>query len=203
MRVGMWNVLTLSENTHLPLLSGELGRLRIAVAALSEVCRPGSSQISVGEYTYFWSGRSDGRHTKGVAVAVPDWLLPMVSDVIPDVNEHIMRLRLRHSLGVLSVVSVYAPTTISDVSVREAFYSQLHSVMDECPGGDTPLGDFSATTGTDRIGYKDCISPHRSGSHGESGSVLLERSGSASCWILVPAPRAAPLDLVFQYWSCG
>ncbi|KAF7660124.1 hypothetical protein LDENG_00287990, partial [Lucifuga dentata] len=87
----------------------------------SEVRRPGSGQISVGGYTYFWSGCSNGRRDEGVAVAVVDWLLPMVSDVTP-VNKRIMRHRLRHSLGVLSVVSVCALTAVSDVSVREVFY---------------------------------------------------------------------------------
>ena len=63
----------------------------------------------VGGYTYFWSGRSDGCHAKGVAVAVYNKLRPMIIEVTP-VNECIMRQRIRHSLGVFSLVSVYAPT---------------------------------------------------------------------------------------------
>lgn len=56
----------------------------------------------------------------------------IVSDVTL-VNDHIMRLRLRHFLGVLSVVSVYAPTGVSDVLVRETFYLQLHLVIGGYP----------------------------------------------------------------------
>ncbi|KAG2466405.1 RAI14 protein, partial [Polypterus senegalus] len=109
-QVGSWNILSLQHDDHLPLLLEELRKLCISVAELSEVRTPGTGQISVGGYTFYWSGRSDGCHTQGrVAVTVVDWLLPMVSDVTP-FNERIMRLRLQHSLGALSVVSVYAPT---------------------------------------------------------------------------------------------
>ncbi|KAG2458176.1 ZP3 protein, partial [Polypterus senegalus] len=104
--------------------------------------------------------------------------------------------QLRHSLGALSVVSVYAPTSVSDISVREAFYSQLCSVVDECPQGNTPLvmGDFNAATGTDRAGYEDCLSPHGSGDRGESGSMFLDFAKGqglriAGFWFQRPEPH--------------
>ncbi|KAG2460271.1 CFDP2 protein, partial [Polypterus senegalus] len=127
--------------------------------------------------------------------AVADWLLPMVSDVTP-FNERIMRLGLLHSLGALSVVSVYAPTAVSDVSARETFYSQLRSVVDGCPGGDIPLvmGDFNATTATDRAGYEDCLGPHRSGDRGEGGTMFLDFAKGqelriAGSWFQHPEPH--------------
>ena len=61
-----------------------------------------------GGYTYYWSGRSDGYHAQGVAVAVSNKLTPMTIEVTP-VNERILRLRICHSLGVVSLLSVYAP----------------------------------------------------------------------------------------------
>ncbi|KAG2466627.1 SVEP1 protein, partial [Polypterus senegalus] len=165
--VGTWNILSLQEDD--PLLLEELCKLCISVVALSEVRRPGTDQISIGGYTFYWCGRSDGCHTQEVAIPVVDWLLPMVSDVTP-FNECIMKLRLRHSLVSLCVVSVYAPTAVSDVSVRETFYSQLRSVVDGCPPDDTPLvmSDYNVATGTDRAGYEDCLGPHGSGDRGES-----------------------------------
>ena len=56
----------------------------------------------------------------GPAVAVSNKLTPMKIEVTP-VNESIMRLRTRHSLGVISLVSVYAPTEASDLTVKDAF----------------------------------------------------------------------------------
>ena len=98
------------------LLSSELKRLDIGIAALYDVRRPDCSEIMVGGYTYNGSGRSDGYHSQGVAVAVFNNLTPMISEVTL-VNERIMRQSIRHSLGVISLVSVYAPTEASDFTV--------------------------------------------------------------------------------------
>ena len=56
----------------------------------------------------------------------------MIIDVIP-VNEDIMRLRIHHSLVVVSLVSGYAPTEVSALTVKDAFYAALDSVVDQCP----------------------------------------------------------------------
>ena len=125
--MGAWNVLCQREDDHLSLLSSELQRLDIGIAALSEVRRPDCGEIMVGGYTYYWSGRCDGYHSQGVAVAVSTQLTPMIIEVTL-VNEHIMRLRIRHSLGVISLVSVYALTDASDLTVKDAFYATLDSV---------------------------------------------------------------------------
>ena len=136
----------------------------IGIAALSEVWRPDCSEIMAGGYTYYWSGRSDDYDAQGVAVAVSNKLTPMIIEVTP-VNEGIMRLRIHHSLGVISLVSVYAPTEASGLTVKDAFYATPESVVDQCPRQDTllVLGDFNASTGTDRDGYETCVGHHGSG----------------------------------------
>ena len=114
----MWNVLFLREDDHLSLLSSELKRLDIGIAALTEVQKPDCGEIMAGGYTYYWSGRSDGYHAQAVAVAVSNKLTPMIIEVTL-VNKRIMRQRIRHSLGVISLVSVYAPTEASDLTVKD------------------------------------------------------------------------------------
>ena len=98
-------------------------------------------------------GRSDGSHAQGVAVAVSNKLTPMIIKVTL-VNERIMRLRIRHSFIVISLVSVYAPTEASDLTMKDAFKTTLESVVDHFPRRDTllVLRDFNAYTGTDRDG---------------------------------------------------
>ena len=49
LQVGAWHVLSLREDDHLSLLSSELKRLDIGIAALSEVRRPDCGEIIVGE----------------------------------------------------------------------------------------------------------------------------------------------------------
>lgn len=87
--VRAWDVCSLRQDDRLPLLSREL--LRVEMAAVSEVRRPGSGAISVGGYTYYWSGRSDGHRLQGAATAISSRLQPSVGEVTP-VDERIMVL---------------------------------------------------------------------------------------------------------------
>ena len=59
-------------------------------------------------------------------------LTSMIIEVTP-VKECIMRQRIRHALGVISLVSAYAPTEVSDLTMKDAFYATLASVVDQCP----------------------------------------------------------------------
>ncbi|XP_037130891.1 craniofacial development protein 2-like [Syngnathus acus] len=153
--------LKLQDDSRVPALSAELG---IAVAAFSEVRRPGSGEIRAGGYTYHWSGRLDGQHKVGVAIAVADQVASQIKEVT-SVSERIMRLWLAHSLGVVSFVAVYAPTGTSGLSAKEDFYAEVSSVVDAVPGRDTliVLGDFNAVAGTCRDGYEACVGPDGSG----------------------------------------
>ena len=78
-------------------------------------------------------------------------------------------------MGVISLVSVYAPTEASDLTVKDAFYARLESVVDQCPRRDTllDLGDFNASTGTERDGYEMCVGPHGSGSMNQYSTKFL------------------------------
>ena len=65
---------------------------------ISETRRPGSDETSSKDFTYYCSGTTNGYHVKGVAIGVSSRLQPSVVEVTP-VDERIMRLRLKHSLG--------------------------------------------------------------------------------------------------------
>ena len=134
-----------------------------------------SGEILAGGYTNYWSGCSAASHAQGVAGAVSNKMIPMMIEVTP-VNKHIMRLRIPHSLGVISLVSVYALTEASDLTVKDAFYATLESVVDQCPRRDTlpVLGDFNASTGTDRDGDETCVGPHGSGTVNQNITKFLD-----------------------------
>ena len=70
-------------------------------------------------------------HIKGVAIGISIRLQPSVVEVIP-VDEPIMRLRLKHSLGLMSFVAVYAPMKPCKTEEKEMFYAKLHSVLTQC-----------------------------------------------------------------------
>ena len=172
--MGAWNILTLSDDHRLPHLSDELRRLRVDIVGLSEARRPGSGEISSGGYTYYWSGRSDGARLGEVAIGISSRLQSSVVGVTP-VDERVMVLRLKHTLGFMSLVAVYAPTETSELEEKEMFYAKLDSVVDQCPSHDTlvVLGDFNAVTGTERAGYELCVGPHGSGTRNVNSSFLL------------------------------
>lgn len=52
----------------MPYLLSELRRLKVDIVALSVTQRPGSVEISVVEYFYYWSGMSNGFHVRGVVL---------------------------------------------------------------------------------------------------------------------------------------
>ena len=185
LRVGTWNVLSLRDDARLPLLAAELRRLDVGIAALSEVRRPGSGEIREGGYTFHWSGRSDGRHTEGVAVAISDRLVGMVEGVT-SVDERMLMVRIRHSMGVISLLAVYATTEVRDATVSDSFYDRLDSVVERCPARDTllVLGDFNATVGTDREGYRKCLGPHGAGTRSPNGTRLLDFAKSRGLRIM-------------------
>ena len=126
-----------------------------------EVRRPDCSENMAGGYTDHWYGHSDGYHAQGVAVVVSNKLTPMIIIEATPVNERIMTLKICHSFGVVSLVSVYAPTEVSDLTVKDAFYATLESVVDHCLRRDTllVLEDFNALADTDRDDHEMCWFP--------------------------------------------
>ena len=112
-----------------------------------------------------------------------------------------MRQRIHHSLVVISLVSVYAPIEASDLTVKDACNATLKSVVDQCPRRDTllVLGDFNASTGTDRDVYEMCVGPHGSGTLNQNSTKFLDFARShglrvAGSWF--QRPQA-------QRWRCG
>ena len=99
---------------------------------LSETRGPGSGETSGKGFTYYWSGMSNGHHVKGAAIGVSSRLKPSVVEASP-VDERIMQLRLKHSLGFMSVVAVYAPTEVCETEEKKKLYAKLNSVLDQCP----------------------------------------------------------------------
>ena len=99
-------------------------------------------------------------------------------------------------MGVISLFSVYAPTEASDLTAKDAFYATLESVVDQCPSRDTllVLGDFNASTGTDRDGDETCVGPHGSGSVNQNCTKFLDFAIShalrvAGSWFQRPQAR--------------
>ena len=73
-------------------------------------------------------------------------------------------------------MSLYAPTEASDLTMKYVFYVPHESVVDQCPRRDIllVLGDFNASTGTDRDGYEKCVGPLGSGNVNQNSTKFLD-----------------------------
>ena len=90
-------------------------------------------------------------------------------------------------------MSVYAPTEASDLTVKDAFYATLDSVVDQCHRKDTllVLGDFNASIGTDGDGCEACVGLCGSGTVNQNSTKFLDFARShglmvAASWVLHP-----------------
>ena len=69
---------------------------------------------------------NSGHHVRGVTIGIFGRLQLSLVEV-PPIDECIMRIRLKYSLGFMSVVAVYASPEICE-SEEKMFYAKLESV---------------------------------------------------------------------------
>ena len=88
-----------------------------------------------------------------------------------------MSLRLPYQDNKSStVLSVYAPTLQAETGVKEAFYRDLHNLLQQVDAKDKLLilGNFNARVGRDFELWKEVIRRHGIGNCNDNGRLLLE-----------------------------
>ena len=117
-------------------------------------------------------------------MAVAGHLLQAVDiDSIRTPSDRPMSLWLRHTMGTLTVSSVYAHTNKVTEKDKDAFYLQLSSAVEGCRAGETPLilGDLNARVGPELAGYEDVVGSHSdTWKRTENGTRLLDFARSHS-----------------------
>lgn len=161
------------------LVSRELARFNIDVAALSETRLPGEGQIAeMGSgYTFFWKGKPPEEHrSQGVGFAVKTQLVKAHNMTPNAINERIITLRLPLPKNqFITLISVYAPTLDAEDHIKGAFYQQLDTTITQIPAGDRLLllGDFNARVGRDHELWQNIIGRQGVGNCNDNGLLLL------------------------------
>ena len=146
-------------------ISRELVRLKVDIAALQETRIAGCGSLTEKEYTFFWQGRDeDEPRVRGVGFAVSNKLVQMVEPGSTK-SERIMHIKLNTDLGLTNLFSVYAPTLTSSTDA-----------IKHIPNNEVliPLGDFNARVGNDQGSWPDCLGHFGVGKCNENGQRLLE-----------------------------
>ena len=101
------------------MINNELCWLQVDFIALQETRLLESGIIRERDYSFFWQGKAaDETREHGVGFAIKNNLL---GSVIPpsDGTERLLKLQLQTSAGLVSRISVYAPTLTSASELKD------------------------------------------------------------------------------------
>ena len=101
--------------------------LEMDIVGLSETRWSGSGEISSKSFIYYWSSMNNGALLKVAAISIFRRLQPSIIEVTP-IDECIMRLRLKHTLGFISLVATYVLTEMCEADEKEIFYAKFDSI---------------------------------------------------------------------------
>ena len=134
------------------LVARELARLDIDIAAFSKVRF--AEQVSLREdgagCTLFWSGKNkDEHHLCDVGFMIKTSITRKLENFPAGHSDHVMFLRLPIQDKFATVLSVYTPTLQAETGVKEAFYRDLHNLLQQVDSKDKLLilGDFNTRVG--------------------------------------------------------
>ncbi|XP_047989245.1 craniofacial development protein 2-like [Leguminivora glycinivorella] len=152
LRIASWNVGTMTGRGRE--LADVLERRRINVACLQETKWKGQKAREIGAgYKFYYCG-SDGKRN-GVGVVLDRELKNKVMDV-NRVNDRMIAVKLLLENVIVNVISVYAPQTGCNNSLKEKFWSDLDLLIMGIPEYEEIYvgGDFNGHVGRMNDGYE-------------------------------------------------
>ena len=180
LRFGAWNTRTLNTpdggDERCELLQKDLERYSIDICCISETKLKGKGEICKGRWKLLHSGVQLGPKTHGVGIAINGKASKSMIDV-KHISERLMVATFCLAKHKLHVVSVYAPTEDKEEVIKELFYTQLQTLLDDIPKRDMLMigGDFNAQLGgQDRSAWDGALGKFCLGSRvTDNGTRLL------------------------------
>ncbi|XP_045452741.1 craniofacial development protein 2-like [Melitaea cinxia] len=155
-------------------LADVLERRRINIACLQETKWKGQTAREIGAGCKFYYCGCDGKRN-GVGIVLDRELKNKVMDV-KRVNDRVIAVKLLIEDSVLNVVSVYAPQTGCDDSMKERFWEDFDAVIMKVPECEEIYigGDFNGHVGRMNDGYERVHGGRGYGVRNRDGEALLE-----------------------------
>ena len=137
LKIGCWNVRSLGNstefNTSLRNVIATMEKNNVIAMALSKVRWSGCSVLEVENATVVYSGSADkhSSNRRGTAVVLIGYLRTAWKEknIFFPINDRLLKIRLKLGKIWLSIISVYAPTKVSDPSTSDKFYFQLQHTV--------------------------------------------------------------------------
>ena len=159
-RVGSWNVRTMFSTGKTAQVAKEARRYNIGILGISECRWNGFGRLRTSEGdTIIYSGREeDEAHSSGVAILIRKKEAETLESWTP-VNDRIIKARFYSKYIKTTVIQIYAPTNETSDEMKDSFYEQLQTVIEETPTHDMLilLGDFNAKVGRPGMGEEGTI----------------------------------------------
>ena len=170
--IGTWNVRTLYATGKLDLLREEMKNYQWDILGLSEVRWTKSGEINGAEM--IWAGHEE-RHENGVGFLLSQKARKSLLGYNP-VSPRVIVARFSAKPFNISVIQVYAATSMSSEEEINDFYGELEEVLNDSPKKDIKviMGDWNAKVGTDREGWETVMGRFGYGERNERGERLLD-----------------------------
>ncbi|XP_046970418.1 craniofacial development protein 2-like [Vanessa cardui] len=155
-------------------LADVLKRQRINAACLQETKWKGARAREIGEgYKLFYCG-SDGKRN-GVGIVLDSRLKECVVDV-KRVNDRLIAIKLIVDGVTLNLISVYAPQSGCEESVKEKFWEDFDCLLMDLQDNEEVYvgGDFNGHVGKESDGYERVHGGLGFGNRNADGEALLQ-----------------------------
>ena len=174
-RVGCLNANTMHRVGRTEIVTEEIKRYGLEITGLSETRWIGSGKTRIDGLTFVHSGKEDGTHERGVAIALSSRTENML-ERYGCVSERIVWCRLKGRYTNVMVVQVYAPTEEKTDEEKDEFYGRLGEVVRSTKRHDMLLlmGDFNAKVGQEDGTWRDVMGVFGVGNRNNNGQRLLE-----------------------------
>lgn len=166
------NCLSLRTPEKLAELEIAISKINWDIIGLSEVRRTGEYIEDRKEYILYYKGETKGSY--GVGFIVKKYLRKNIEE-FKGISERIavLNMNLPGYKDKWSIIQIYAPTEQQEEYIKDLFYNQLSSVLQDTYKNVIVMGDFNGRIGSQRTGEDKVIGNFGFGRRSKNGERMI------------------------------